>query len=208
MSLAKSRDTRPNLEHQCESLAITNRTAEQATRPPTRRRMCGACVASVPASVCCACLGVGCLSASRVYPALGVCSLSCLLGYLPVRCQATQVCSTMFTLGYSFCCACGARAVCSCAFGSSLRFLSTLTTDTAGQHGRHPDTHTPIHPRGPQDTDPHTNIHSHMHHFLEKYFFVWGCFFKLYYWYNYFVHGPYFQKFRKFEKQALENSRQ
>ena len=45
---------KPNLEHQCESLA---------------------CVASVPASVRCACLGVGCLSASRVCPALGVCSL-------------------------------------------------------------------------------------------------------------------------------------
>ena len=211
MSLTKPRDTRPNLEHQCESLAITNRTAEQATRPPTRRRMCGVCVTSVPASVRCACLGVGCLSASRVCPALGVCSLSCFLGYLPVRCQATQVCSTMFTLGYSCCCACGARAVCSCAFGCSPRFLSTLTTDTAGQHGRHrhPDTHTPIHPcthtprRHPEThtntdththtpTDPHTNIHSHMHHsfFLKKmcllflFFFAW----------------PICQKFEKFEK--------
>ena len=49
---------KPNLEHQCESLA---------------------CVASVSASACCACLGVGRLFASRVYPALGVSSLSCLL---------------------------------------------------------------------------------------------------------------------------------
>ena len=49
---------KPNLEHQCESLA---------------------CVASVPTSVRCACLGVGRLFASRVCPALGVSSLSCLL---------------------------------------------------------------------------------------------------------------------------------
>ena len=213
MSLTKPRDTRPNLEHQCESLAITNRTTEQATRPLTRRRMCGACVASVPASVRCACLGVGCLSASRVCPALGVCSLSCLLVYLPVRCQATQACSTMFTLGYSCCCA--ARAVCSCAFGCSPRFLSTLTTDTAGQHGRHrhPDTHTPIHPRAHTrrrhlethtntdththtPTDPHTNIHSHMHHFLKTYFV---CVFLVYY-YFYFLHGPFFKKFLKISK--------
>ena len=60
---------KPNLEHQCESLA---------------------CVASVPASVRCACLGVGRLFASRVCPALGVSSLSCLLGYLPARCETTQ----------------------------------------------------------------------------------------------------------------------
>ena len=125
-------------------------------------------MASVPASVRCACLGVGCLSASRVCPALGVCSLSCLLVYLPVRCQATQACSTMFTLGYSCCCACGACAVCSCAFGCSSRFLSTLIMDTAGQHGRHrhPDTHTPIHPRvrtPRKHPETHTNTDTHTH---------------------------------------------
>ena len=111
MSLTEPRDTRLNLEHRCESLAVTNRTTEHAPRPDG---VCVACVASVPALVRCACLGVGCLSASRVCPALSVCSLSCMLGYLPVRCQATQVCSTMFALGYSCCCACGARGVLVC----------------------------------------------------------------------------------------------
>ena len=53
---------RTTMEHQCESHA---------------------CVASVSASACFACLGVGRLFASRVYPAFGVSSLSCLL-WVPV----------------------------------------------------------------------------------------------------------------------------
>ena len=129
MSLTKPRHTRPSQEHQCESLA---------------------CAASVPASVCCACLGAGCLSASRVCLALGVCSLSCLLGYLPARCEATQACSTMFTLGYSCCCACGARAVCSCAFGCSPQFSAhrqrtpqDSTDDTDTRTRTHPYAHAP-----------------------------------------------------------------
>ena len=86
---------KPNLEHQCESLA---------------------CVASVPASVRCACLGVGRLFASRVCPALGVSSLSCpTLG----TCRPVVKSIKCTACGYSCCCACGARAVCSCALGCS-----------------------------------------------------------------------------------------
>ena len=91
-----------------------------ATEEKDRKNQTGACVVCVCGF--CARLGhLPCVSASlsgvclplayarfKCLPASGD-DRSCLLGCRPVRCQATELFSTMFTVGSSFCCACGAR---------------------------------------------------------------------------------------------------
>ena len=66
-----------------------------------------ACPVSLPRCRVSVCLSG--LPRLECLPALGD-DLSCLLGCLLVRCRATQLFSTMFTLGYSCCCACVRRA--------------------------------------------------------------------------------------------------
>ena len=90
---------------------LQSRTELLDTQPdPRPDRVCVACVASLPALGTCP-VGV-CLTRAfarlECLPASGD-DRSCLLGCRLVRCEATELFSTMFTLGYSFRCACGAR---------------------------------------------------------------------------------------------------